>query len=857
MEQIIRKLKTMFKEQIKSLTSIIIVLLMTYSFAGCSKSNTNLEYNNSANRMSLNGDWQFADSTQIKHNNWKTLPVPASWNTFTEYADYIGDAWYQKEVSVPKRWNGKRIFLKFDAVYDVTDVWLNNHYLGQHVGGYTPFEFDVSQYISAGETGTIKLKVNNEHKLGAWYQWGGINRDVYLEAHHELRIVRQKIEPTLDVITKTGYVKLYITVENSSSEAKNITIVGTIKELDDVAFLASGKAKAEGITTFATDIFLNTQQTRMWHFDDPQLYHLETKLLLKGESVAVLKEHFGLRHVDIQPDGMYLNGEKVRLFGYNRVHDHRAYGNTEPLHLVKADIDQMKRSGANFSRIMHAPSAPDLLDYCDKVGYMIWSEIPIWQTVYRTPMNNKEDAEKAKSLYPGRIFTEMVHRDWNHPSIIGWSPGNELRHAADDYVRAMRPLSKKLDPTRFYANIHDQAFGNNPVKGFKFLDNKSVDILFTNKYGKDGAKVKQLKMIHDSIPDMPVFFTEFGQDRDESLNHTVDFTALWEQLGKEPYLIGAAHWTFNDYRSYHKQTPASQNRDWGIVDIWRNPKTFYYQMSKIQQPVKSIDAKIKEQQAEITIQPRGKLELPSFTLRGYSWVYELIDAHGKVLDGSIYKLGDIEPDSEAITRTVKWTASNFKLLVVSLISNNGYTVAESRFNVLTGEKLPLPTFPEAKNPEVRKVLPLDRSFMVGVTSLEGDKGLEVAYGTKAGVYNETLSAPVMGAIRVRDLKNETTYYGRVRRILSEGYSPWSEEFNVTLTEGQVPEPLQILGAVKGDNNIAIRLMVPEKIIGYEVTLVSGKTVKIEQVNPGLIIVPKDSEYVAAINKNGASKKTKI
>lgn len=809
------------------------------------------------NRVLLNGNWSFADSTAYKTNTWDILPVPASWNTFTAYADYVGDAWYKKTVSIPKDWNNKKIYLKFDAVYDIADVWYNGIYLGQHTGGYTPFEFDITTFAKPGEKGELKVKVNNEHVVGAWFQWGGINRDVSLFTKEEVRILRQKIEPVLDLVTGTSQIKLIVTVENKSDINKHINLNGVIRELNEVGFIFDGIIKANETTNFSQTITLNSTQTKPWHFDDPQLYNLKTTLSIDKKTFDVVKDRFGIRKIDIKPEGFFLNGEKVRLMGYNRVHDHRAYGNTEPRHLVRSDIDMMKRSGANFSRLMHAPSAPELLDYADERGLLLWAEIPMWQTVYRTPMDSENDAKNAPKNFPGITIREMIERDWNHPSIVGWSPGNELRGEASKYVTAMRPFVKKLDPSRFYANIHDQGFQKTSQGGFKGLESNSVDIIFMNKYRDDSTKIKAVLAQHKSIPNLPIFYSEYGETRSESLNHTQDYTKLWERLGKESYVIGGSHWTFNDYRSYwHKSNPASQNRDWGIVDVWRNPKKFYFQMSRMHWPVHNITANIKAKSAIVTIQPRKATEIPSFTLNNYTWVYELRDANNSTLEGNIYSLKKTIPGDAPISKNITWNV-DAKTLVISLISNNGYTVAQTKFLIADGKRTPLPTYPEAKNPEVRKVLPLDSSFMVGVTSLEGDTGIEVQYGTKSGNYNKIISAPVMGAIRIRNVKNGKLYYGKVRRLLASGKSPWSSEFTVIPDGGLVPKPPKVLGIIKSPTNLAVRLESNEKTTGYQITLENGNKIKLSYVNPGILLLPRNTKSIAVINANGISEETNL
>lgn len=808
--------------------------------------------------ISLDGDWRFASGAEKAADEWTAMPVPSNWNTYTEYADYIGDGWYEREAKVPSDWKGQRIYLKFDAVYDIADVWLDEEYLGQHTGGYTPFEFDVTELVKIGGEHTITVKANNEHVVGAWYQWGGISRSVSMFARDEVRLIRQKIEPLADLVLGSAQVKLLVTVENKCDVAQDVVVAAAVAELPDTGFLMKGSVPAGETVTFEDMITLNAEQTKLWHFDDPNLYNLTSTLVYNDEGVDMLHDRFGIRSVEIKPDGLYLNGEKVRLMGYNRVHDHRAYGNVEPRHLVRADIDMMKRSGANFSRLMHAPSAPELLDYCDEIGYMMWAEIPMWQTVYRVPMNTLEDAQKAPERFPGITMKEMMQRDWNHPSIIGWSPGNELRGEASHYVEQMRPFVKELDPTRFYANIHDQGFQAQSTGGYKGVKVDSVDILFMNKYKTVEKKVADVLAQHESIPHLPLFMSEFGRERDEALSHTHDFKPLWDRLSQEPYVIGGAIWTLNDYRSYwHKTNPHSQNRDWGVVDVWRTPKRFYYDLARLQEPVHSIDVSIEQNLATITIQPRAVLEIPSFTLKGYSLVHELIDSNGHVLEGGIHSVDILKPDDGAVEFVANWETDKAVTLVVSLVSATDYTVAERKIDLSSGEELPFPSYPEPANPELRKVYPMDRSFMLGVTSLTGDTGIEVTYGTQPSKYSDNLSAPVLGAIRVRDLENGKAYYGKVRRIMEDGIGPWSPEFSVTPDGGLKPDAPKLLGVVRGENSIAVRLDFPEKVSAYEVTLSNGEVVLINRSKPGLLMLPRESERLAIVGEHGISKSVSL
>jgi hypothetical protein len=344
---------------------------------------------------------------------------------------------------------------------------------------------------------------------------------------------------------------------------------------------------------------------------------------------------------------LLLNGERIRVCGFNRVSDSNTTGNTEPEALVRQDVDLMKRAGANFARIMHSPQAPNLLDYLDEKGFMIFAEIPVW-------------GENDPNMIPDNPLTkqwlrEMIERDYNHPGIIGWSVGNELKQHYD-YVDSMIKFTRTLDPHRL---VNYASFTG--AKSFPTNDPISVsDLLMYNTYGgNNGALAQNLR---GKWPNLPVFFSEFGASQIGTGTNAIipGMDNRFHTLKNLPYVIGVSVWTFNDYRSNYKGTPPSGNREWGVVTVDRQPKPAYWQMRKLFSPVNSLTVS----NGVIRVMPRRTNEIPSYTLRGYKLKW----------DGGEAALPDLKPGDPVWTSDVKVKPGT----VVKLFSPTGYDMAEGK-----------------------------------------------------------------------------------------------------------------------------------------------------------------------------------
>jgi hypothetical protein len=621
-------------------------------------------------RQSLDGQWDFTMDASVagQPNGWAKMNVPGNWDTQPEYRTYSGKGWYRRTFTVPGDWKGKPIRLRFEAVFQQADVSLNGRDLGSHFGGYTPFEFDVTDKVTDGGTNTVTVCADNTYHRGAWWPWGGISRSVELIANNDGRIVWQHIRAEPDLNAGTASVSIRYLLHNAASSPKGVHLIAQITYPDARQPIAGQEATetlpATRDGTAEITFNLPAASVHLWDFDHPHLYTLTTALRENGRLLHAATDRFGIRKIQVTPDGLFLNGERIRVAGFNRVCDSNHFGNTEPDSLVHTDVDLMKSAGAVMSRLMHVPQAPDLLDYLDEKGMLIFCEVPVW--------GGGDPEMKPNNPVTKMWLREMIDRDYNHPCIIGWSVGNELS-GQYAYVASMADyVRKQLDASRLVGYVSNTAAqgGYNPKN-----DPVTVsDIAMINRYGDPTAFSGPPVAVRNKWPGKPVFFSEYGVSQiGSSLQARIpQLSELWATVEEQPYVIGGALWSFNDYRSGFKATPKSGNREWGVVDVDRHPKAAYWQVRKLYSPVHSITLA----GGSVTIQPRTSQEIPSYTLRGYKLTWKLTDSAGSVTAHGTIQVPDLPPDAPAWTAPIP-SAATAARTSVSLVSPTGYNVDEA------------------------------------------------------------------------------------------------------------------------------------------------------------------------------------
>ena len=689
-------------------------------------------------RLSLNGYWAFKtidtleDAVPLAHPDsvWQesdSLFVPGNWDTESAYAHYKGLGIYRKDIYVPKTWEHDIIRLHFEAVYETAYVYVNGRYVGSHKGGYTPFEFRVEDLLKIEGNNVITVVADNRYRRGAWWPWGGISRDVYLARNNSVRVNKLLITPDVDLQARKGEVVIDCSVENDAFFETEVDV--SVKIFADTNYRSdisetSFSVVIPGEQTITQTVILQlSDSVKLWHIDNPNLYGCEIVVSQNGQLLNRKQSFFGFRKIEIKEHQLLLNGEPVKLAGFNRVHDHRAVGNTEPSWLIKKDLDHMKSLGCNMTRMMHAPLSPELLAYADRIGMLIIAEIPVWGI---------EDPQAFESNPVTRNWLkEMIERDYNHPSVIGWSMGNELavnvdsrsnlamsREQSQYVISMMRYVREELDSSRLVTYVSFTSFRDNDPK---MEPAQHADLLCFNSYGDF---VEAAQKIHQRWPDKLILVSEFGQDQ---IGHHPDDTLdsriinRLNRVAELPYVVGTSLWTYNDYRSDYRQTPLGGDRTWGVVDIWRTPKRAAKQIQEAFAPISGLKADWRNEQNNLSVSviPRKRNDFPSYVLRGYRLNIEMFGTDGEAKYKDSLLLCDIHPGQSEIKHEFIYSIEDNDIAYVSLnlVSPTNHTVYTRTIfadvpelprikNVLTSDTLSRIYFDQHHSPETYYVVDL-------------------------------------------------------------------------------------------------------------------------------------------------------
>jgi beta-galactosidase len=781
--------------------------------------------------ISLDGVWRFAtDPGRTGEANgfataafndaaWASQQVPGNWDVHDSYANYRGVAWYRDRVASPAVVAGQVVRLRFQAVYYHAKVWFNGTYLGEHKGGYTAFEHDVTALLATSGDNVIAVAVDNSYTVGAWWPWGGFSRSVQFTVNDAVRVERQHVITNVNLTGPTAQLQNWITVSNRSTSARTVTLTGVVANAAGTALAGvtvpsvqvnvPAGGSAEGLLT----VNLPAGSFALWGLDSPNLYTFTTSASASNSVKHAVADRFGLRTIAVSGTSLLLNGEPVRLNGYNRVGDDRIVGATEPTYLMRRDLDRMKASGANLSRIHHVPQAPELLDYADEKGMLLIEEIPIW--------GSGANLNPAEPATVGQL-TEMIRRDYNHPSIIAWSVANEILGASAagrTYVQSMINLGRNtLDSTRLYTYVSN-SFGDAATGADEAL--QYTDFACINMYGGFAGGVDH---VHGLYPTKPIFVSEYSSDSFTFpiTREDVDFTTTSDSAAtafpSRPYVIGSAHWTFNDYRSSFGGTSPNQVRGWGIQNVWGQLKRAYAELQATNAPIRSLQVTTSAgaggRLSLFTLTPRGPLavDAPSHVLRGYRLAWQVTDAAGRVVDGRLIELPDIAPGSAPITGGVGWTDPGSAVgQRLTLLSPLGYEVA-----VVNADLRP-PATP------------------TGVSTVAADGALRVAFSPVAGALGYTATATAGATVLtsvdtsnpyvdLTGLANGVSYQVSVRARNSSGSSLPSAPVTGTPSAAALglPPRWQDLAPIPG--GLVAGFMTVPSATNYQVEVVAGGTV---------------------------------
>ncbi|WP_426670832.1 beta-galactosidase GalB [Mucilaginibacter sp. McL0603] len=563
------------------------------------------------------GDVSGAENPTISDAAWRTLDLPHDWSvegTFSKENPATpeggalpgGIGWYRKSFTVPASSKGKEVYIDFDGVYQKSTVWINGHELGFRPNGYISFRYDLTPYLKFGGQNVIAVKVDNSVQPNSrWYSGSGIYRNVWLVTTNKIAIDHWGTYVTTpEVSEQSALIHLETHIKNLNGNPAKVTLATTVYNAAGKPVITLNTAETDVSTSNYVAQEITVTKPELWSVDHPYLYKVVTKVM---SGKAVIDEYttpLGIRYFNFDADkGFSLNGKPMKILGVCDHHDLGSLGAVVNYRALERQLQMLKAMGCNGIRTSHNPPAPELLELCDKMGFIVMDEaFDCWEV-----RKAKYDYHLFFKEWHKRDLEDQILRDRNHPSVMIWSIGNEIPQQGDTSALRIAPelagIVHSLDKTRPITTANDRPDTTN-----KIIKSGAIDLIGYNYHEFDYAK------FHDRYPGKKFIATEttsgletrghYDMPSDSirvwpprwdkpfttgNADHTVSaydnvrpawgstHEATWKVMKKYDFLSGLFIWTGFDYLG--EPTPyswPSRSSYFGIIDLAGFPKDIYY-----------------------------------------------------------------------------------------------------------------------------------------------------------------------------------------------------------------------------------------------------------------------------------------
>jgi beta-galactosidase len=584
-------------------------------------------------REDFNNNWKFhlgdaggAELPEYADSSWRDLDLPHDWSIEGEFSEQHpaspgggalpgGTGWYRKSFRVPATARAKKIYIDFDGVYRNSEVWINGQYLGKRPNGYISFRYELTPYLKFGKAeNTIAVKVDNSQQPNSrWYSGSGIYRNVWLTTVNDIHVEHWgTFVTTPEVSTGTATVLVSTKIVNKSPGSVSLEIKTLLydKDSSQVAGSSGTLELSAGASGEFTDKLV-VSEPKLWSVTDPNLYDVVTQVYHGKQLTDEYHTTVGIRYFSFDAEkGFSLNGNPMKIYGVCNHHDLGALGAAVNIRAIERQLELLKDMGCNGIRTSHNPPAPELLDLCDRMGFLVIDEaFDMWKKP-----KNKFDYHLDWDEWHVRDMQDQIQRDRNHPSVILWSIGNEvpeqyLRPAGPNtpadssgstIARELSGIVRALDPTR------PITFGADQVQG-KFnavIQSGAIDIIGYNyrhpfwkdvhaKWGLKPFMATESASAFESRGDYTMPSDKVlraGMDKqnlkdDYTASSYDNFSAIWASTHEESlkeffrldFMAGTFVWTGWDYLG--EPTPywwPARSSYFGIIDLAGFPKDAYY-----------------------------------------------------------------------------------------------------------------------------------------------------------------------------------------------------------------------------------------------------------------------------------------
>ncbi len=553
----------------------------------------------------FDADWKFklgdqsnAQSAGFNDRSWRQLDLPHDWSVEGEIKESnpgagaigyfpMGIGWYRKTFNVPGYSKDKNYSIEFDGVYMNSTVWINGHNLGTWPYGYSSFSYDLTPYLKASGN-VIAVRVDNSAQPNSrWYSGSGIYRHVRLVATTKTHFEKWGV---FNYTQEVSGGKAVVKVESSIVNELKSRLNGTVRQ---EVFDAKGNkvASDEIVVEILAGVKHPVMQTveinnpTLWTLEEPYVYTLRSTILDGDKELDCVENVLGVRTINYDVDkGFFLNGKHVKMFGVNVHHDAGIVGAAVPARVWERRLEILKSGGCNAIRTAHNPPAPEFLDACDRVGMLVMDEaFDQW-----VAPKNPYDYNLYFYEWHERDLDAMVKRDRNHPSVVMWSIGNEIKdqytEVGPGIARELIAQCHKLDPTRLVTAGNDEIASNTPATP-EYLAAFENDIVGYN-YPDRWRERKELVYSIDkaAFPNRRVVATEAGGNSGARGSYmwgntgrgfgSIDTEERWKFTLRYDYVIGDFMWTGIDY--YGESRWPAKGSGSGYLDACGFKKDGYY-----------------------------------------------------------------------------------------------------------------------------------------------------------------------------------------------------------------------------------------------------------------------------------------
>ena len=571
---------------------------------------------------------------EMFNREWEAVQIPHTWNARDmqlKYNNfYAGDAYYRKRFVVNEEWKDKRVFLRFEGVGQVMDLYVNGRYVGNHKGGYSACAFDLSKALKYGQENELLVRVNNaaspevipvNHVLFGVY--GGIYRPVWLMVTEKVSIaVNDYASPGVyitqkNVSSRCADIHIKVKLENKELSSRRVVLTQAIYDQagklcqqtsQQLTLLPQGRQSAESS--------LRLRNPHLWQGrKDPYLYKVVTTLTDGKRMLDRVVQPLGVRKFEIVAgQGFYLNGEKYPMYGVCRHQDWWGLGSALTNAQHDFDLAAIMDVGATTVRFAHYQQSDYIYSRCDSLGLIVWAEIPFVNRV------SGQEGPNAKEQ-----LRELIRQSFNHPSIYVWGLHNEVYEPTDytaALTRELHDVARTEDPDRYTVSVNGYGTMEHPV-------NLNADIQAMNRYfGWYEKKIQDIvpwiEQLETKYPEVKFMLSEYGADANiahqteylgESLNWGKPYypetfqTKLheyqWGVIARHPYIIASYLWNMFDFAvpmSDRGGVPARNMK--GMITIDRKVKKdvyYFYKANWSKDPVVYItQRRLREREKQTT-----------------------------------------------------------------------------------------------------------------------------------------------------------------------------------------------------------------------------------------------------------------